>query len=197
MPELHTEIIKEVTKPREFSDTMEVAQSKLVLGLRAGAAVPQDAVASTKLMSAVLGGTPSSKLFLNVREKLSLCYYCASRYDWNKGIILIESGVETENIDRAQTEILGQLDEIRAGKVTEEELLAARLSVGNSYRTVGDYLGGLENWYVSQAFCEKIQSPEEAAEEINSVTMEQVVQAANRVVLDTVYRMVGKEEAEE
>lgn len=197
VPELHTEIIKEVTKPREFSDTMEVAQSKLVLGLRAGAAVPQDAVASTKLMSAVLGGTPSSKLFLNVREKLSLCYYCASRYDWNKGIILIESGVETENIDRAQIEILGQLDEIRAGKVTEEELLAARLSVGNSYRTVRDYLGGLENWYVSQAFCEKIQSPEEAAEEINSVTMEQVVQAANRVVLDTVYRMVGKEEAEE
>ena len=148
-------------------------------------------------MSAVLGGTPSSKLFLNVREKLSLCYYCASRYDWNKGIVLIESGVETENIDRAKTEILGQLDEIRAGNVTEEELLAAKLSICNSYRTVGDYLGGLENWYVSQAFCEKIQSPEEAAEEISSVTMEQVVQAANRVVLDTVYRMVGKEEAAE
>lgn len=194
---LQTEIIKEVTKPREFTDTIEVAQSKLVLGLRAGAAVPQDAVASTKLMSAVFGGTPSSKLFLNVREKLSLCYYCSARYDWNKGILLVESGVETENIDRAQTEILGQLDEIRAGKLTEEELLAAKLSVGNSYRTVGDYLGGLENWYVSQAFCEKVQSPEEAAEEINSVTVEQVVQAANRVVLDTVYRMVGKEGAEE
>ncbi|WP_283607462.1 EF-P 5-aminopentanol modification-associated protein YfmF [Faecalispora anaeroviscerum] len=197
VPELQTEIIKEVAKLREFTDTIDVAQSKLVLGLRAGAAVPKDAVASTKLMSAVFGGTPSSKLFLNVREKLSLCYYCSSRYDWNKGILLIESGVETENIDRAQTEILGQLDEIRAGKVTEEELQAAKLSIGNSYRTVGDYLGGLESWYVSQAFCEMVQSPEEAAEEISSVTMEQVVQAANHVVLDTVYRMVGKEGAEE
>lgn len=195
--ELKTEVLKEVTKPREFTDTMDVAQSKLVMGFRAGAAVPQDAVASTKLMTAVFGGSPSSKLFLNVREKLSLCYYCAARYDWNKGILMVESGVETENIDRAKTEILAQLDEIRTGKVTDEELLAAKLSISNGYRTVGDYLGGLENWYVSQAFCEKIQSPDEAAEEINSVTMEQVVQAANRVVLDTVYRMVGKGETEE
>ena len=190
---IQTEIIKTAEEPREFTDTMSVAQSKLVLGFRAGAAVPGDAVASTKLMSAIFGGTPSSKLFLNVREKLSLCYYCASRYDWNKGILLVESGVETQNIEKAQKEILFQLDEIRNENITDEEIEAAKLSVGNNYRTLGDYLGGLENWYVSQSFCETIQTPEEAAEEINSVTKEQVVQAAQNVVLDTVYRLVGEE----
>lgn len=196
-PELKTEVIKTAPQVREFTDAMEVAQSKLVLGFRASAAVPQDAVASAKLMTAVFGGTPNSKLFLNVREKLSLCYYCASRYDWNKGILMVESGVETENIDRAKTEILAQLDEIRTGNVTEEELQAAKLSVGNSYRTVGDYLGGLEGWYVSQAFCKTVQSPEQAAEEISSVTAEQVIEAAKSVTLDTVYRLVGKEEEAE
>ena len=193
VPAFHTEIIKTVPEVREFTDTMSVAQSKLVMGFRAGAAVPADAVASTKLMTAVFGGTPSAKLFLNVREKLSLCYYCVSRYDWNKGIMMVESGVETENIEKARKEILAQLEEIRVGNITEEELQAAKLSMSNSYRTVGDYLGGLENWYITQAFCEKIKSPEEAAEEINSVTVEQVVQAAKDVTLDTVYQLVGEE----
>lgn len=193
VPAFHTEIMKSVPQVREFTDTMSVAQSKLVMGFRAGAAVPADAVASTKLMTAVFGGTPSAKLFLNVREKLSLCYYCVSRYDWNKGIMMVESGVETENIEKARKEILAQLEEIRVGNITEEELQAAKLSMSNSYRTVGDYLGGLENWYITQAFCEKVQSPEEAAEEINSVTVEQVVQAAKDVTLDTVYQLVGEE----
>ncbi|WP_101697817.1 EF-P 5-aminopentanol modification-associated protein YfmF [Clostridium minihomine] len=193
VPAFRTEIIKTVPEVREFTDTMSVAQSKLVMGFRAGAAVPTDAVASTKLMTAVFGGTPSAKLFLNVREKLSLCYYCVSRYDWNKGVMMVESGVETENIEKARKEILAQLEEIRVGNITEEELQAAKLSMSNSYRTVGDYLGGLENWYITQAFCEKVQSPEEAAEEINSVTVEQVVQAAKDVTLDTVYQLVGEE----
>lgn len=196
VPAVQTEIIKTVEEPREFEDTMSVAQSKLVLGFRTGTAVPGEAVASTKLMSAVFGGTPSSKLFLNVREKLSLCYYCSSRYDWNKGIMLVESGVETQNIEKAKKEILFQLDEIRNGNVSEDEIQAAKLSVGNNYRTLGDYLGGLENWYVSQTFCETIQTPDEAAEEINAVTKEQMVQAAQNVVLDTVYRLVGEEGAE-
>lgn len=188
-----TEIIREVGEIKDVTEKMSIAQSKLVLGFRASAAEPVDDIAPTRLMTAMFGGTPHSKLFLNVREKLSLCYYCSARYDWNKGIILVESGVETENIDKAKAEILLQLDEMKKGNFDDEEMKAAKLSLSNNFRTIGDYLGGLENWYISQTFCKKIQTPEQAAEEIDTITRQQVIEAAGKVVLDTVYRLQGEE----
>ncbi len=178
------------------TEKMSVAQSKLVLGFKTGKVAYEDMMA-LRLMTAIFGGTPHSKLFLNVREKLSLCYYCSARYNWNKGILLVESGVETENIDKAVEEILNQLDEVKKGNFDEEEIKAAKLSMCNSFRTVGDYLGALENWYVTQAFCEKILTPEEAADAVNAVTKEKVIEAAQCVKLDTEYRLVGSEEKAE
>ena len=90
-------------------------------------------------------------------------------------------------------EILAQLDEIRKGNLKEEEIQSAKLSLCNSYRTIGDYLGGMESWYLTQTFRPRVQTPEEAAEEINQVTKEQIVEAANRVTLDTVYQLIGNE----
>jgi predicted Zn-dependent peptidase len=190
----HTEIVRDVSKVKDETEKQDIAQSKLVLGFRAGTAVPDENVMAVKLLSALYGGTPHSKLFLNVREKLSLCYYCSSRYDSNKGILFVESGVETQNIEKAKAEILLQLDEIKKGNFDDEEINSAKLSMCNSYRTLGDYLGGLESWYVSQTFQNKILTPEEAADEINSVTREQIIAVANKVALDTVYRLVGSED---
>lgn len=194
-PQCQTEIVRKVQKVKYETETQDVAQSKLVMGFRAGIASPDKEVPATKLMTALLGGTPHSKLFLNVREKLSLCYYCVARYDSKKGIILVESGVETENIEKAEKEILLQLKEIQQGNFTEEEIRSTKLSMSNSYRTVNDYLGGMENWYLSQALENTVKTPQEAAEEINAVTREQIIQAANQVSLDTVYRLTGKEES--
>ena len=144
-------------------------------------------------MVTILGGTPHSKLFLNVREKLSLCYYCAARFNSIKDLIFIESGVETKNLADARKEILTQWQEICDGNITDAEIQSAKLSICNSYRTIGDYLGGLESWYLTQTFRPNIQTPEEAAEEINTVTKEEIVAAANRVTLDTVYQLIGNE----
>jgi predicted Zn-dependent peptidase len=189
-----TEVVRTVEKVKDVTEKQDIAQSKLVLGFRAGTAVPDENVAAAKLLSALYGGTPHSKLFLNIREKLSLCYYCSSRYDSNKGILYVESGVETQNIEKAKAEILLQLEEIKKGNFDDEELNSAKMSMCNSYRTLGDYLGGLESWYVSQTFQNKIQTPEEAAVAISSVTREQIIEAANKVTLDTVYRLVGSED---
>ena len=180
-------------EPKRVEEKMDVAQSKLVLGFRTGD-VPEEEESAFRLMSVVLGGTPHSKLFLNVREKLSLCYYCSARFQLQKGILLVESGVETKNAGRAEQEILRQLDEVRAGHVTEEELAAAKLSLCNSLRTVEDYLGGMESWYLSQVFRGRILTPEEAAAAVSAVTCEQVAQAARKMKLDTVYCLAGKGE---
>ena len=184
-----TQIIAKADRVKEFHDVMDVAQTKLVMGFRTGIAVPGGDVTAMRLMSALFGGTPHSKLFLNVREKLSLCYYCSSSYDRHKGIVMVQSGVEQKNIEKAREEILRQLQAVQEGDFSAEDLDAAKMSVANSFRTMSDYLGGLEAWYLSQAFEKTVLTPEQSAEAVGGVTKEQVVKAAQTVSLDTVYQL--------
>ena len=81
-----------------------------------------------------------------------------------------------QNIEAAKNEILNQLEEMKQGNFTEEELQSAKLSVCNSYRTIGDYLGSTESWYISQIFMPDTQTPEQAAE-ISKVTREEIIAA--------------------
>ncbi|WP_457942147.1 EF-P 5-aminopentanol modification-associated protein YfmF [Caproiciproducens sp. LBM24188] len=178
----------------EVTEKMDVAQSKLVMGFRTAVSLRDKRYPVVRLMTALYGGTPSSKLFLNVREKLSLCYYCSAQYNSMKGIMLVQSGVETKNVDHAKQEILAQLEEIKKGNFDDNELNAAKLALCNGYRTVGDSLGAMEAWYLSQTFAEEIKTPEEAAEDIQWITKEEIMEAANQVTLDTVYRLVGSGE---
>lgn len=188
-----TKVVLQAGEVKDVTEKMQVAQSKLVMGFRTGTQPDTEQEMQTRLMAALFGGTPHSKLFLNVREKLSLCYYCSSQYNAAKGIMLVQSGVETKNMEAAKAEILAQLEEVRKGNFTDEEIASAKLSLCNSYRTIEDYLGGTEHWYLSQVFRKVVLTPEEAAEQVNQVTRQQIMDAANRVTLDTVYRLVGSE----
>ena len=186
-----TKIIPSADKVRKTEDKVDVAQSKLVLGFRTGCAEPDESVPAVKLMNAMYGGTPNSKLFLNVREKLSLCYYCSSQFNPVKGILFVQSGVETANIEKAQKEILAQFEEMKSGNFTDEEIQAAKLSLSNSYRTLSDSLDGLEGWYLSQTFSHQIRRPDEEAALVNAVTREEIIEAAKKVTLDTIYCLTG------
>ncbi|WP_312693582.1 EF-P 5-aminopentanol modification-associated protein YfmF [Caproiciproducens sp.] len=186
-----TENVKKAGQVNDVTEKMDIAQSKLVLGFRTAISLQDEQVEAVKLMVTLFGGTPSSKLFLNVREKLSLCYYCSAMFISMKGIMLVQSGVETKNVDKAKEEILFQLEEIKKGNFDDDEINAAKLSMCNNYRSLSDSLGGLEAWYLSQTFANYVKRPEEAAAIISSVTRQQIIDAANMVSLDTVYRLVG------
>jgi predicted Zn-dependent peptidase len=134
-------------------------------------------------------------LFLNVREKLSLCYYCYSRFERQKGLVFIESGVEEANAESAKEEILRQLGELKAGNFSQEDLGFAALSLENSYRELGDSLSGISGWYLGQAVAGKMRSPAQAAKEVISLTKEQVQKASQKIRLDTVYLLAGEKEA--
>lgn len=99
-----------------------------------GIADPDEACMAARLMNALFGGTPHSMLFRSVREKLSLCYYCASSYDYIKGVMLVDSGVEAAKADEAQAEILRQLDLLRQGAFIDEDLEAAGAACSTSSR---------------------------------------------------------------
>lgn len=180
--------------PREKTERFDVSQAKLVMGFRTPVAEPGEGVMGMRLATALLGGTPHSKLFLNVREKLSLCYYCAARFDRNKGILLVDSGVEEKNARRAREEILRQLEAVQKGDFTAEEVEAARLSMADSFRTVADSPVTLENFYISQAFDGRCYTPEEAAQAAGAVGREEIIKAAGSLSLDYTYLLAGKEE---
>lgn len=178
--------------PEESTDELEVAQCKMVLAFKSENADRR----AVKLMNAVFGATPFSKLFLNVREKMSLCYYCSSNYNDFKGVITVDSGVEKANIEKAKAEIIRQFELMQNGEFDEKEINEARLAVINSLRSVNDSASGLVSWYMSQIFLGTELSPEDEIALLEKVTKEDIVAAAKSFKLDTVYVLKGKESAE-
>ena len=182
-----TEVIRSADRVKRVTEEMNVAQSKLVMGLRTGTALPDREIYATLMMCAILGGTATSKLFCNVREKQSLCYYCGSRYDKMKGIIVIDSGVEGENAEKLEAGVLKEIEDMKNGVITDFEISATKMAVINSFFTSNDTVSGIESWYSAQLFDGSFKSMEEMAAVINAVTKEEIVAAANRLTLDTVY----------
>ena len=187
-----TEVVRLASDTKHISEEMELSQSKLVMGFRAGTAIPDENVNATRLMCAILGGTANSKLFCNVREKQSLCYYCSSRYDRLKGIIIVDSGVEGDNIEKAEKGILNEIEEMKKGNITDFEMEATKMAIVNSFNTTNDTVSGIESWYDNQLFDPKFETIEEQSAAINAVTKEEVIAAANRITLDTVYVLKNK-----
>lgn len=171
------------------TEEQPVSQGKLSLAFLAD--VPPQERMLFQLMSAVLGGTASSKLFLNVREKMGLCYYCSSSFLWASGALYIDSGVEPGNMDRAEDAILAQLDAMQQGRVTEEELLHAKLALKTSLGSMNDSLQEMENWYLGRTFDNPGLAPEEAAQTLMSYRVEDVVEAARRLEPAVAYRLKG------
>lgn len=178
----------------EQTEYLDVAQSKMVLGFRCGEKNSVEERAAMRMMTAIYGGTPSSKLFLNVREKLSLCYYCAARYDRNASIMMVDCGVEKHNIESAKAEILRQLDMIRENDFDDETFENTRLQLKNALRSVSDHPDSLEEWYLGNIIAGSTVSPEDEIKALENVTREQVVNAAKSTGLDAVYILTSKEE---
>ena len=179
---------------REKTETMEVGQGKLVMGMRCGELTTQRELNAARMFSAMYGGTAFSKLFLNVREKLSLCYYCASRFDSTTRLMMVDSGIEAANKQKAQDEIMAQLGAVTRGEFTDEELANTKLLLSNSILSTTDSAGALEGWYMAQILRGQSLSPQQDIENINTVTREEVIEAAGKVTLDTVYFLTGEEE---
>ena len=187
--------IKEPKGPlRRFSDHLDVTQGKLAMGFRMGGSFQdQDSVAQAFLFNAVYGGSSNSKLFLNVRERLSLCYFASSSLAMNKGVLLVYSGVEFSNFQKAEDEILAQLEACRRGEISREELEAARRSCIGSLRASLDAQGRLEEFWLNRCVTGTDYTPEALADTVAQVTLEQVVEIARQIRLDSIYALRGKE----
>lgn len=184
---------EKVKKVNTVTENLDIAQGKLVMGFSSEIYGDEESTASLTVMCDIFGGGPYSRLFDNVREKMSLCYYCSASSVKAKGLIMVDSGVEKENAETAQSEILNQLEIMKKGEFSDAEFDSSIKSITDSLNSYNDSQGLLDVWYSVKIFKDKLLSPEDTVKLICSVTRDDVVRAAKGVNLHTVYKLLPKE----
>ncbi|WP_170119472.1 EF-P 5-aminopentanol modification-associated protein YfmF [Tumebacillus permanentifrigoris] len=182
--------------PREVKrivDRLDVNQGKLNVGYWSNVSYASDDYAALSVFNGIFGAFPHSKLFINVREKNSLAYYASSRNDSLKGLIYVQAGVEFENFEKALAIIEEQLEEMKRGNITEQEMEFTINGYVNSYKTSLDQPTTLADIHLNGLIGGKVRSTEEMIELLHKVTVEDVVRVAQAVKLDTVYMLRDKE----
>ena len=199
-PEKHTYPIAELYNDnlcgREITERFDVTQAKLCMGYKTSTPCTDDDYVKLMVANGILGGGAHSKLFNEVREKLSLAYYAGSRLGRFNGTMIISAGIESKNKDLAISEIKTQVDLLKQGKFTEEEFDATIKNITSSIKVLGDSIGYLCDYYLGNAVTNTILSPDEFVEKIKNVTREDVINVAQKLELEMIYFLTGKESEE-
>ena len=196
-----TDVSKLVHRESEqrVCEDLPVHQSALVISMRTPAAVQDDGFFACAFYNELLGSSsPVSKLFINVREKLGLCYSCFSTYNAYKGAITVCCSLEDDRRKEAEAEIRKQLAALAAGDISDAEWQAAQKSMENAYRQLSDSPSATEVYYLGRALAGIPISPEEGSARIAALGREEVIQVAKQMTIDTVFVLHptgGKEEA--
>ena len=167
----------------------------LVLGFFTDSVTSDDDYAVTKVFNTVFGGSAASKLFMNVREKLSLCYYCSSSLIPEKGAMTVASGIQFENEQKAFDEIMLQLDNMKNGEITDDEIEMAKKSLCDDIMSADDSVRALAATAFGEVMYGRKLTDDEKIAKINAVTKEQITERAKAVRLDTYYFLCGQEES--
>ena len=174
-----------------ITETLDVAQGKLCMGFTTPYTNRSPELPAMQMFNVIFGGGMTSKLFQNVREKMSLCYSIDASYYGAKGILLVNAGIDFDKETVTRQEILKQLDACRKGEITEGEMTAARQALLSSLRSVPDSPGSIENFVSTAALSGLIYSREAYMEAVEKVTLEDVVKCAGSVRLNTTYFLRG------
>ena len=176
---------------RDITETLDVAQGKLCMGFTTPVTNRCEELPAMQMFNVIFGGGMTSKLFQNVREKMSLCYSIDASYYGAKGILLVNAGIDFDKEAVTRQEILTQLEACRRGEISEAEMTAARQALLSSLRSVPDSPGSIENFTSTAALSGLVFSREAYMEAVEKVTLEDVVKCAGSVSLNTTYFLKG------
>lgn len=176
-------------KIKEKEEIMDINQGKLTLGYRTNISLYSELYPALMVYSNILGGGPQSKLFLNIREKNSLCYYIFSRVEKYAALMLISSGIEVEKFEIAKVAIEDQISEMKQGHIEDSEIEYAKKSMINSIREFGDHSNSLAEYLFGQVFANNVESLEDLIKKIEGVTKNEVMTVAQKIKLDTIYSL--------
>lgn len=175
-------------KMNEKTDEAVLNQSKLVIGWSVGS----DNFYALRVMNCIFGSGVNSKLFKIVREKMSLCYYCSSRYNRLKKVLYVQSGIKCEDKEKTTAAIFEQLEAVKSGDFSDGELGLAKIALDDAYRSSSDTTREIDLWYSSQILDSNCKSAEEYRRKVAEVTRKDVIEAARTLKADTVYTLLGK-----
>lgn len=174
------------------SERLDVSQGKLCMGFTTPITCRDPRFPAMQVMNTVLGAGMTSKLFMNLREKLSLCYSIGSSYHSSKGIVVLSAGIDFDKEALTREESLRQLAACQAGDITDRELEAAKAAIVSSLRSTHDSPGSIEGYYATAALSGLDLSPQQYMAAVEAVTKDQVVAAASTLSLDTTYFLKGE-----
>ncbi|MGL4914100.1 MAG: EF-P 5-aminopentanol modification-associated protein YfmF [Romboutsia sp.] len=182
------EFKKEIKEVKIIEDKMDITQGKLVMGYRANIDYKDESLYYPLVVgSNVLGGGPHSKMFVNIREKESLCYYIHSSVEKYKAILYISSGIETQNYDKTVDLVKKQIESIKLGEISHDEIENSKSGLINSMKSLADSIGGMSDFYFAQGMGKTNSTIETMIENIAKVEVKDIVKAFEKIELDTVY----------
>ncbi|GGA62530.1 EF-P 5-aminopentanol modification-associated protein YfmF [Ornithinibacillus halotolerans] len=179
-------------EPQEIIEKQNVQQAKLHIGYRTNITYKDDNYPALQVFNGILGGFPSSKLFINVREKNSLAYYASSRLESHKGLLFVFSGIAPEDYEKARDIMRQQMDAMKNGDITEEELSETKDLIVNQLLETLDHPQGIIEMLYQQVIAEVELSPHELIENIKKVNLEEVTEVGKSIEEDTIYLLTSE-----
>lgn len=190
-----TEILKKTGEVVNISENMDITQGKLCIGFRTNTKPKDDDFIALMAANSVFGSGVHSKLFNNVREKLSLCYYASSSLDKFKGLMLVNAGIEFKNYQKAYDEIFAQLEEVKKGNISDFEFESAIMALVNGYSSMYDDPRSLQSLCLGEIVSGGNYTPDDYINKLKKLTKEDVIRVSNKIEADTVYFLTGKGDA--
>ena len=182
-----TGIKKNTTNVKKLNEKMDVNQGKLCMGFRTNIGPLSDDYYALVVYNAILGGSPNSKLFRNVREKESLAYYAQSVLEKYKGLMIIMSGVEAENRTKAEDIMLAQVEDMKKGNISDEDIQSSIKTLETGMKSLQDGQGAIVDFYLSQNLIKSSDDFDTLIEKFKNVKIDHVVKVAQNIELDTIY----------
>ena len=179
-------IAKKAEKEKDVQESKEVTQGKISIGMDLDVDNPNSRYA-IQIYNSILGGSANSKLFQNVREKASLAYTASSSYYRFKNNIFINCGIEIKNYKQALEIIKKQIEDMKAGDFSDEEVENAKQGIIASLKTIDDEQDSQITYEFGQELSDNKNDLEEYKNRISQVTKQDVIDVANKVSIDTVY----------
>ncbi|WP_411955502.1 EF-P 5-aminopentanol modification-associated protein YfmF [Alkalibacillus sp. S2W] len=176
-----------------ISEAQKVQQAKLHFGYRTQITYRDENYPALQVFNGIFGGFPHSKLFLNVREKHSLAYYAASRFESHKGLLFVFSGIAPEKYEEAKDIIMKQHESIQEGNISDDELEQTKKAIIHSLKETLDGSRGIIDWHYQQVVGGKQQTNQDVIDAIQEVTKDDVKKVANLVALDTIYLLTSED----
>lgn len=189
-------VVRRAGKRRIVNERSNAMQARLCIGFRTGTVLGERDTAALILFNYLYAAAPTSKLFVNVRERLSLCYSCSSSLNLVNGTLMVTAGIESKKRARAMREIFRQLRKMRNGRISEQEFSMALKTMQAQYIGIFDSPVAVEQWYLTRFLQGLSETLSDFAAALTSLTITDVTAVARKLTVDTLYFLRGAQDGE-